>query len=176
MRPSGEMTLNCYADADFASLWGQEDDQDPVCVRSRTGFVLEFAGCPLMWTSKLQTEIALSTTEAEYIALSQSMREVIPTWCMLQEVLQHFGVEFAGSFTHSTVFEDNSGALVLATAPKMNSRTKHIAVKYHHFRDHVQKGTIKIVKVKSDGQKADIFTKGLGPVKFPKIRKLLMGW
>ena len=129
-----------------------------------------------MWTSKLQTEIALSTTESKYIALSQSMREVIPARCMLQEELQHFGSSLSKSLTHSTVFEDNNGALVLATAPKMNSRTKYIAVKYHHFQHHVEKGMIKIEKVESERQKADIFTKGLGPVKFPKIRKLLMGW
>ena len=129
-----------------------------------------------MWTSKLQTEIALSTTESEYIASSQSMREVIFARCMLKEVLQHFGSSLSESLTHSTVFEDNNGALVLATAPKMNSRTKHIAVKYHHFRHHVEKGTIKIEKVESERWKADIFTKGFGPVKFPKIRKLLMGW
>ena len=70
---SPDLALDYYADADFAGLWGQEDDQDPVCVKSRTEYVLLFDGCPLLWVSKLQTEIALSTMEAEYVALSQSM-------------------------------------------------------------------------------------------------------
>ena len=63
---SPDLTLDCYADADFADLWGQENDQDTVCVKSRTGYALLFDGCPLLWVSKLQTEIALSTMEAEY--------------------------------------------------------------------------------------------------------------
>ena len=55
------MDINCYVDADFAGLWGYEDDQDPVCVKSRTGYVLTLGDCPFLWVSKLQTEIALST-------------------------------------------------------------------------------------------------------------------
>ena len=65
-------------DADFDGLWRHEDDQDPVCVKSRTGYVITLGGCPVVWTSKLQELIALSTLEAEYIALSTSMRELIP--------------------------------------------------------------------------------------------------
>ncbi len=51
---------------------------DPNTARSRMGYTICYAGCPMMWASKMQTEIALSSTEAEYIALSQSMREVLP--------------------------------------------------------------------------------------------------
>jgi hypothetical protein len=65
---------DAIVDADFAGLYGVEDDQDPMCVKSRTGYCLTLANCPLIWVSKLQTEIALSTTEAEYIALSQSFK------------------------------------------------------------------------------------------------------
>ena len=60
------------------ALWNYEDDQDPVCVRSRTGYVMSLGGAPIHWVSKLQTEIALSTTEAEYIVLSQALRELVP--------------------------------------------------------------------------------------------------
>ena len=73
-------------DADFACLWSFEGDQDPVCMKSRTGYVLMLGGCPLTFKSKLQTEIVLSTLEAEYIALSQSMRELLPLRNLLQEV------------------------------------------------------------------------------------------
>ena len=73
------------ADADFAGLWGQEDDQDPVCVKSRTGYVLLFGGCPLLWVSKRQTEIALSTMEAEHETLSQSMRDLLPMMIKVEQ-------------------------------------------------------------------------------------------
>ena len=66
-----ELKLDCYIDVDFAGLYGVEDKQDPVCVKSHTGYVLTLGTCPLIWVSKLQTEVALSMTEAEYIALSQ---------------------------------------------------------------------------------------------------------
>jgi hypothetical protein len=56
-------------DADFAGGWGYEDPTDPVCVKSRTGFIIEKMGCPIQLTSKLQTNIATSTMEAEYTAL-----------------------------------------------------------------------------------------------------------
>jgi hypothetical protein len=170
--------LDCYVDADFAGLWKHEDDQDPVCVKSRTGYVFTLAGCPVSWSSKLQTEISLSTLEAEYIALSTAMREFLPMRRLLQEIggKMNLKLEEKG-LLHSTIFEDNNGALALATAPKLTPRTKHIAIKYHFFKDHIgkEKG-IRIVKIESAYQKADIFSKGLPPEDFEQIRGLLMGW
>jgi hypothetical protein len=61
-----------YVDADFAGGWGYEDPNDPVCVKSRTGFVFEVMGCPIQWMSKLQTNIATSTMEAELFLSSMS--------------------------------------------------------------------------------------------------------
>ncbi len=71
--PTKAIEMDLYLDADFAGLWSYEHDQDPVCVKSRTGFVITLGTCPVMWVSKLQTEIALSTLEAEYIVLSTVM-------------------------------------------------------------------------------------------------------
>ena len=51
--PSKKLVVDYYADADFVGLWGHEDPQDPICARSRTGFVVTFANCPLLWVSKL---------------------------------------------------------------------------------------------------------------------------
>jgi hypothetical protein len=76
--------VDCYVDADFAGLFGYEQPHDPSSVKSRTGFVICVANCPVIWTSRLQHLIATSTTEAEYNALSESMRDVIP----LQEIIQ----------------------------------------------------------------------------------------
>ena len=173
-----EMKLNMYADADFAGLYGVENEQDPVCVKSRTGYVLFLGGCPISWCSKLQTEIALSTLEAEYIALSQAMRELLPQRELLQEIGDRMGLSYTQpTILHSSVFEDNNGALQLAQSPKISPRTKHIAVKYHFFRSHIgeDKGIL-ITRVESENQIADMFTKGLAAQSFEPLRKKLMGW
>jgi hypothetical protein len=172
------MTLDCYVDADFAGLYGVEDDQDPVCVKSRTGYCLTLANCPLIWVSKLQTEIALSTTEAEYIALSQSLRDLIPMRRLLAEVSNELHLRMSDTaVVHSTVFEDNNGALAIARSPRISPRTKHIAIKYHHFCDSigVEKGIV-LSEIDTSSQKADLLTKGLLADTFVCIRKLLMGW
>jgi hypothetical protein len=177
-KPDKEMRLDCYVDADFAGLYNSEDRQDPVCVKSWTGYCLTLGTCPVLWVSKLQTEIALSTVEAEYIALSQSMWDLLPMRRLLQEIGTEMNLDFCRpAILHSTVFEDNNGALSLATSPRINPRTKHIAVKYHHFREHVgeDKGLL-IEKIDTAEQKADIFTKGLTKDLQVTIRKLLMGW
>jgi len=177
-KPTNQMKLDCYVDADFAGLWNHEDDQDPVCVKSRTGYVMTLGGCPLHFVSKLQTEIALSTLEAEYIALSQSMRDLLPMRDLLQEIGTKLNLDFANpAIMHSTVFEDNNGALGLATSPRITPRTKHIAVKYHFFRNKIgkEKGII-IEKIDTAEQKADIFTKGMPSEGYRRIRKLMAGW
>jgi hypothetical protein len=177
-QPTTNLDLNLYVDADFAGLWNHEDDQDPVCVKSRTGYVLTLGGCPISWSSKLQTEIALSTTEAEFIALSQAMRELIPTRRLLAEICGNMRLQGGSPVSiKSTVFEDNNGAISTAHAVKMTPRTKHIAVKYFFFKSHIGPGTgIELVKIDTLLQKADIFTKGMAPEKFSTMRKLLCGW
>ena len=133
-------------------------------------------GCPLVFKSKLQTEIALSTLEAEYIALSQSMRELLPLRRLLKEVGEKMKLDFVKSGTlKSTVFEDNNGALGLATSPKLTPRTKHIAVKYHFFRSHISEKEgdnkhVTIKRVDTKEQITDIFTKGLNADSFAYIR------
>ena len=118
--PTEDLTLDCYVDADFAGLYGVEDDQDPVCVKSRTGYCLTLGGCPLIWVSKLQTEIALSTTEAEYIALSQSLRDLIPMRRLLQTASEGLNLTVRPTAKlYSTVFEDNNGALAIAQSPRI---------------------------------------------------------
>jgi Reverse transcriptase (RNA-dependent DNA polymerase) len=177
LKPTGDLAVDCYVDADFAGLWKREDDQDPVCVKSRSGYLITLGGCPLTWTSKMQSEIALSTMEAEYIALSLAMRDLLPLRELVKEMATAIGVSNVFEIrTYSKVFEDNNGALALASSPKMTPRSKHIAVKYHFFRSHVQKGDIKIYKIDTKEQKADIFTKGLVRPVYETIRKLVMGW
>jgi hypothetical protein len=139
---------------------------------------MTLGGCPIQWSSKLQTEIALSTTEAEYIALSQAMRELLPLCRLLLEIataMQLSGIN--NSVIKSTVFEDNNGAIFTAKSVKMTPRTKHIEVKYHFFKSHINdESGITLGKIDTNLQKADIFTKGMAPQKFVIMRRLLCGW
>ena len=85
-KPDFKKGIEVFVDADFAGSWNKADNNNPENVLSRTGFVIFYAGCPILWSSKLQTEIALSTAEAEYIALSSAMREVIPLIALLEDI------------------------------------------------------------------------------------------
>jgi hypothetical protein len=76
--PQDSLRVDCYVDADFVGLFTVEDRQDPVSVNSRTGYVILFKGAPLLWESKIQTQITLSTMKAEYIALIQAIHNPIP--------------------------------------------------------------------------------------------------
>ena len=109
---------------------------------------------------RLQGEITLSTTEAEYVALSTAARELLPMRELLTDITKHFNIVPDAPTIHCTLFEDNVGAETLAKAPKMNARTKHIALKYHHFRTAVKRKILKIfIRVDTKDQQADIFTK-----------------
>ena len=176
--PDLKQGLDCYVDADFAGLWGYEDEQDPASVKSRTGFTLTLFGCPIIWQSKLQTEITLSSTAAEYVAFSMAMRELLPMRALLKEIGSKLGLEFLSkSVIRSTVFEDNQGCLSLVNVPKMSPRNKYLALKYHFFRSQIgeSKGIV-ATYINTKEQKADIFTKGLPEAQFEHIRKLLIGW
>ena len=182
-KPNLEEGLNAYVDADFCGLYGYEDEQDPVSVRSRTGFTLTLFGCPIIWQSKLQDSQTLSSTASEYIAFSHVMREIIPMRALLKEIVSKIDLKCSHkTLVHSTVFEDNQGCISLVNVPKMSTRNKYIALKYHFFRSHIGKdtdgsgGSVNAKYISTLEQKADIFTKGLGPAQFKVIRKLLMGW
>ena len=103
-------------------------------LKIHTGFVITLANCPLQWVSKLQTEIALSTLHAEYVALSQSLHELLPLKDLVKEVTSALNLsDDFSTITKSTVFEDNQGAITIATSPHLTPTSKHIAVKYHWF-------------------------------------------
>ena len=96
---SGVCKLDCYPDADFAGMYGHKLPTDPVCVNSRTEFVITFANCPVYWESKLQTETALSKMESEINVLAHSCRELSPiidiTKPLGQAVVLPIGVHYA---------------------------------------------------------------------------------
>jgi hypothetical protein len=161
--PKRDKSLECYADADFAGNWNRSTAaEDASTAKSRTGFVITLADCPIYWTSKLQTQIALSTTEAEYVSLSQALRDLIPLMNLLEEIKDR-GLPIIADTPkiHCKAFEDNSGALELARMPKLRPRTKHINNIYHHFRQYVRDGSISIYPIDTEEQLGDLFTKPL---------------
>ena len=173
--------LEVYADADFTGGWDKADCNNADNVLSRTGFVICYANCPIVWCSKLQAEIALSTAEAEYIALSHALREAIPIQNLAKEIDCVFSLHMPTPDFCLTVHEDNLSTIAMAESIKFTPRTKHIAIKYHHFRSRVQctynpEGDIRIRWIESKKQLADIFTKPLDDPTFFNLRKLLCGW
>ena len=178
INPKTPWQFDCWVDADFAGNWLHDDAHvDPMTAKSRSGWIVCFAGAPITWASKMQTITALSTTEAEYIALSTSLREVIPLMGILKEAREN-GIQITDvpPRIHCTVFEDNSGALELARLPKMRPRTKHINQSFHHFREHVERKDITIQATPTEKQMADILTKPLPADAFVKHRQSIMGW
>lgn len=176
-RPDKTRGLEVHVDADFAGNWDKEEANDPDTARSRHGFIISYAGCPILWKSQLQGEITLSSTESEYVGLSYALREAIPIMELLKE-MKSFGFKIKGTEAkvHCKVFEDNSGALEMANEHKFRPRTKHINVKLHHFRSYVNSGEISVHKIDTLEQNADYLTKPLAADLLKKLRKKVMGW
>ena len=91
LKPSKQLTVDCFVDADFAGQWNVENPEDPLCVKSQMGYVLLVGNCPVQWVSKLQSEISGSTMEAEYISQSTAMRDLIPLRTLVDEVKDLIG-------------------------------------------------------------------------------------
>ena len=141
--------MECYIDADFAGGWDKKDTDNPTAIISRTGYVLMFCGCPLIWCSKIQSEIALSIIEAEYIALNQATREGLPMMELPKEINEVFSLNLASPKIHCKFYEDNESCISLAKTQRFSPRTKHIAIKYHHFRSHINNGSLVIFGIET---------------------------
>jgi hypothetical protein len=165
-KPDKSRGLECHVDADFAGGWVSGEHSNPESVLSRTGYVISYAGCPIYWKSKLQSEIALSTTEAEYMALSMAMREVLPFLNLLDKISNILPIKEDKSKFFCTVWEDNRSCIKVAESPKFTGHTKHIALKYHQFRQFVSNETLKIHPIDTLEHMSDIFTKLLDRTKF----------
>ena len=176
-RPDFSKGLECFVDADWAGSWTKETDHDPLSANSRTGYFITYAGCPILWISRMQTLIALSTCEAEYIALSAALRDVIAIMNLLNE-LNSRGFKFTNKKPVITckVFEDNASCIELAVNHKSRPRTKHLAIRLHHFRSYVTAKLITIQHVTTKEQLSDLMTKPLPKHTFQYLRDKIMGW
>ncbi|GJS46818.1 retrovirus-related pol polyprotein from transposon TNT 1-94 [Tanacetum coccineum] len=137
--------LTRFSDADYA---GCKDT-----FKSTSGGA-QFLGEKLVsWSSKKQDCTALSTAEAEYVSLSVCCAQVL--WMRTQ--LTDYGFHF----NKIPIYCDSKSAIAISCNPVQHSRTKHIAVRYHFIKEHVEMGTIELYFVKTDYQLADLFTKAL---------------
>ena len=175
--PIKDLGLEVFVDADFAGNYDKSDTQNSDTARSRHGYIIRYNGCPIVWKSQLQTEIALSTTEAEYTGLSYALREAIPIIELLKEMKREgFDVTDSQADIHCKVFEDNSGAVEIAREHKYRPRTKHLNNKLHHFRSYVDNGEVTIHHIDTKEQPADYLTKPLNEEVLVPLRRTIMGW
>ncbi len=148
-------TLLGYSDSDWAG--------DIITRRSTSGYVFQLGQSTISWCSKRQQTVAKSSTEAEYVALSIAVQEVI--W--LRRMLSDLCVDVSAA---TVMMEDNQGAIELSKNPKHHGRTKHIDVSYHFTRERIATKEIKVNYVQSTENLADVMTKPLPRVSFEKFR------
>ncbi|KAJ3014460.1 hypothetical protein NUW54_g1301 [Trametes sanguinea] len=140
------------------SDWGS----DPSTRRSQTGYFLKLAGGVFSWQSRAQKTVAHSSTEAEYMAISDCSRQVVWIRNLMSEIGYQLGpIPIAG---------DNQGSLFMGSNPVTESRSKHIDIRYHAIREYIENKQIEVFFVDGSNNPADLFTKNLGHVKFTKFR------
>ena len=136
MTPDPSKGLEVFADADFCRLFNPETAlYDPVTAKSRTGYIIMYMNCPIVWASKLQTETMLSTCEAEYTACSKVLGAAIPLMNLINEAASlGIPIKQDKANIYCKLFCDkNTGAVELLKLPKIQPRTKHINARLHHF-------------------------------------------
>ena len=155
------ISIDAWTDAD----WGG----DLTDRKSTTGYVIKISNCPVSWTTKKQPTVALSTAEAEYMAISAGIQESLSIQQLLYEIL---GASIINSACN--IYTDNQTAISISKDDVNHQRTKHIDIRHHFIRDHVRNGNMKLTWVPTAQQTADILTKPLGRVQHTKLRHAIM--
>src|SRR6266481_391516 len=155
-RTDGDDSLKLYSDADYGA--------DRETRRSTSGIVGIYRGAAVLWKSKRQPTVSLSTTEAEYVAGALACCEGLWAYQLLMTL---------GSDTEiPLIFIDNTSAIRLAKNPELNQRTKHIDIKHHFLREKVQAGQVRVEYLSTEDQPADLLTKPLPIARFERLRGL----
>ena len=149
--------LRSFVDSDYA---GSLVDR-----KSTSGFCHLLGNSLISWFSKKQNSVALSTAEAEYVAAGSCCSQVLYMKQQLEDYQIHIDC--------AEIYCDNTSAINISKNPVLHSRTKHIEIRHHFIRDHVQRGDVRLVHVNTGDQLADIFTKPLPRDQFAKIRREL---
>ncbi|KAG8503781.1 hypothetical protein CXB51_001898 [Gossypium anomalum] len=146
-----------YVDADFVGAIDRR--------RSLTGYVFTIEGCAISWKATLQTTVALSTTEAEYMAITEACKEAIWLKGLFSELNEDLQI--------STVFCDSQSVIFLTKDQMFHERTKHIDIRYHFVRDIIARGDIVVCKIITYENPADMMTKSLPITKFEHFLDLV---
>lgn len=159
----GDLTLDLYSDANYA---GCADTG-----KSTSGYISLLGGSCISWCSRKQEIVALSTTEAEYVGLSNAAKEM--QW--LKYIITHMSPSIKGEDAKLVVrlHGDNQGAIALARDNKFHARTKHIMTKFHYVRECLRMGYMSLGYVATTDMVADILTKALSRVKLERFKELL---
>ena len=157
---------------EFFGLWYPKDftmsllgytDAGFLVDRNSTSGMAQFLGpCLVLWGSKKQNYVALSTTEAEYVATTACCSQLL--W--LKQKLSDFGMDFSSI----KILCDNTSTINISKNHVHHSRTKHIDIRHHFLRDHVEKGNIVLDYCRTGDQVADIFTKALNREQYENLR------
>ena len=153
------VVVNAYSDAD----WGG----DPVDRKSTTGYVVFINDNVVSWNSKKQQTVALSSAESEYMAITETVKELL--W--LRGLLVEVGVKVV---TPSIIYVDNQAAIQISKNDTHHDRTKQIDIKHHFIRDCIKNGDIDLQWVETKLQRADILTKSLNTPTFTFLRSSIM--
>lgn len=151
--------IQTYVDSDWA---GDVSDR-----RSCSGYVTILAGGPVSWGAKKQKSVALSTMEAEYMALSEAIKELI--FIKRQLRFMQFN-EYVKDLT--IVNCDNQSAILMSKNPVFHNHSKHVDIRYHYSREQIE-GNVEIIYLRSEDMIADILTKALSKSKHENCVKLL---
>ena len=154
------MKLHTYFDASYAS--------DHTTLKSHSGSLHKLAGGVITATSKQQSIVAQSSTEAEYVAGARNAMES----AYIRQVLEELGYTGEDAKVVET-YGDNQGSLSLAENPEFHQRTKYIAVKYHYIREEVRKGNISLFYVPTKEMAADSLTKPLNAAMHARFVEML---
>ena len=146
-----DLELDGFCDADYA---GDIDSR-----RSTSGYIFTLGGGAISWRSKLHDTVALSTTEAEYVAAAESAKELL--W------LKAFLLEHGVSFEKYFIYCDSQSAIHLSENDAFHARTKHVEMKHHAIRRWQSRNELKLVKIDTRSNPADMLTK---PVPLEKVR------
>ena len=181
VKPSKEIQLEMYVDADYAGLFGIEDPEDKDSARSRMGYLARLGNFPIVAKSMLHTSVVQSTAESEYTALSYALKVLIPLQQLVQELMTIIGkgnLPKESIKMKATVFEDNQAAFHLATNQRVTSRSRYFHTKLHWFFHELNKedSVFTIEYCPTDKMLADWYTKPTKPEGFERTRETIMGW
>ena len=127
------------------------------------------SGGAISWASKLQPTVALSSAEAEYMAVSAAVQDAI----FLRDLMGDLGYGQAGA---TKIYDDNQGCIAMSENPVMHQRTKHIDIRHHFVRERVESGDIKLEYVPTEEQLADLLTKPLLRNRVISLREQVHGY